>query len=136
MAPATGCGQAASAWGSTRFRARYTSRVTRVSHSERVSSPSGPRRGWLRLGVVALLLLAGFFAALPWLGCVASHPLGILAGIVNDGSFMLRVCTFDLVQPPSQRGIPGFAGPYYGFLVFGVVFVVAALYAAFTKRPL
>ena len=98
----------------------------------RVSSPSRPRRGWLRLGVVALLLLA----ALPWLGCVASHPLGILAGIVNDGSFMLRVCTFGLVQFPPERGIPGFAGPYYGFLVFGVVFVVAALFAAFTKRSL
>ena len=118
------------------FQGRYASRAARVSHSARVSSASGPRRGWLRLGVVALLLLGGFFAALPWLGCVASHPLGILAGIVNDGSFMLRACTFGLFQSEPARGIPGFAGPYYGFLVFGVVFVVAAFFAAFTKRSL
>jgi hypothetical protein len=102
----------------------------------RVSTPTDPRRGWPRLGLVALLLLAGFFAALPWLGCVGSHPLGILAGIFNDGAFMLRVCTFGIVQLPSERGIPGFAGPYYGFLVFGVLFVIAALFAALTKRSL
>jgi hypothetical protein len=83
-----------------------------------------------------LLLLGGFFAALPWLGCVGSHPLGILAGIFNDGSFMLRACTFGFGQLPPERGIPGFAGPYYGFLVFGVLFVLAALFAAFTKRSL
>jgi len=83
-----------------------------------------------------LLLLGGFFAALPWLGCVSGHPLGIVAGIFNDGSLLLRACTFGISQLPPERGIPGFAGPYYGSLVVGGLFVIAALFAALTKRSL
>lgn len=100
-----------------------------------MSASTLPARGRLRVGLVVLLVLAAFFAALPWLGCVGSHPLGIFAGIVNDGFLMFRLCTWSL-HSVGQTGIPGFTGPYYGSLVFGIVFIVAALFAAFTKRPL
>jgi len=32
--------------------------------------------------------------------------------------------------------VPGFTGPYWGNLVLGMVYLVAAVYAAFTKRSL
>ena len=33
-------------------------------------------------------------------------------------------------------GLPGLAGPYWGNLIVGAVYLVAALYAALTKRSL
>jgi hypothetical protein len=109
----------------------------------RVNASTKPRRGLLRVGLVVLLVVAAFFAALPWIGCLASHPLGIFA-FANDDFFMLRACTVGLpsqtvgrpdVGPPPPPGLPGFNGPYWGNLIVGVLYLGTALYAAFTKRP-
>lgn len=96
-----------------------------------MNAPAGPKRGLLRLGVVALLLLAAFFTALPWLGC-GSNPV---THIID--SSLLRICTFGTgVQFEASFGLPGFTGPYWGNLVVGVVYLIAAIFAAFTKRSL
>lgn len=96
------------------------------------------------MGLVLLLVLAAFFAALPWLGCLASHPLGIFA-FGNDDFFMLRACTVGLptpsvgrpdLGPPPPRGLPGFNGPYWGNFIVGTFYLAAALYAARTRRSL
>jgi hypothetical protein len=87
---------------------------------------------------VALLLLGAFFGGLQWLGCLASHPLGILA-FARDDFFMLRVCTVGLpgLQPePRVVNVPGFSGPYWGNLMVLVAYLVAAVYVGFTKRRL
>ncbi len=105
-----------------------------------MNAPEGPTRGLLRVGLVVLLVLAAFFAALPWLGCLAGHPLGIFA-FANDDFFMLRVCTSGVAggfpslgfTPP---GLPGFNGPYWGNLAVGIAYLIAAIYVAFTKRAL
>ncbi len=101
---------------------------------ERVNALAGRRRGLLRLGVVALLLLAAFFAALPWLGCVTSGDR-LLIDPPPDIRTMLRPCTFgsDIIFGP-PRGTPGFGGPYWGNVIVGIVYVTAALFATFTKR--
>lgn len=100
--------------------------------------------GPLRVGLVVLLVVAAFFAALPWLGCLANHPLGFLA-FANDDFYMFRACTVGFptpnvgrpeFAPPPPRGVPGFNGPYWGNLIVGVLYLVAARYTAFTKRPL
>ena len=100
-----------------------------------------PRSGLLRVGLVALLVVAAFFAVLPWLGCLGTHPRG-------DQFFMARVCTVGFppptmgdrglggLGPPTPLGVPGFSGPYWGNLIVGVLYLVAARYTAFTKRPL
>lgn len=90
--------------------------------------PAGPRWGLLRLGVVALLVLAAFLAAAPWLGCALVPPFWII------DLFTLRACT---VGDPALRGgwgLPGFAGPYWGNLIVGIAYLIAALYVAVTKR--
>ena len=88
------------------------------------------RRGALRGVLVVLLLVAAFFAASPWLGCSWN--------VVKFGFdfTLVRVCTvgFPSVGLPQPSGLPGFAGPYWGNLVVGIVYVVAAVYAAVTKR--
>lgn len=105
-----------------------------------MSASARPRSGLLRVGLVVLLALAAFFAGLPWLGCLAGHPLGIFA-FARDDFFMLRVCTSGVAAgfpslgfPP--LGLPGFNGPYWGNLAVGIFYLVAALYAARTKRSL
>lgn len=49
----------------------------------------------------------------------------------------MRVCTFGIgVVFERSAGIPGFNGPYWGYLIVGIAYVVAALFVAFTKRSL
>lgn len=97
-----------------------------------MNAPAGPKRGLLRLGVVALLLLAAFFTALLWLGCgwnPVTHSI--------YPSLLLRVCTFGTgVQFEASYGLPGFTGPHWGNLIVGVVYLIAAIFAAFTRRSL
>jgi hypothetical protein len=96
-------------------------------------APETPTRGALRIGVVALLLLAAFFTALPWLGCGWNPVRGGL-----EPTF-LGICTFGFASGPpvtAGYGLPGFAGPYWGNLIVGVVYLFAAVFAAVTKRPL
>lgn len=112
-----------------------------------MSASTRPRSGLLRVGLVVLLVVAAFFAALPWLGCLAVHPRGILA-FANDDFFMVRVCTVGFpppimgdrglggLGPPAPFGVPGFSGPYWGNLFVGVLYLAAAAYTAFTKRRL
>ena len=96
-------------------------------------APEKPTRGALRIGVVALLLVAAFFTALPWLGCSWNPVRGGLEPTMSG------ICTFGFASgpwfPPSY-GLPGFTGPYWGNLIVGVVYLIAAVFAAVTKRPL
>jgi hypothetical protein len=111
-----------------------------------VSASTRPRIGPLRVSLVVLLVVAAFFAVLPWLGCLGTHPRG-------DQFFMARVCTVGypspimgdrglgqglgpLTLPPGPIDLPGFSGPYWGNLIVGVLYLLAARYTAFTKRPL
>jgi hypothetical protein len=90
-------------------------------------------RGALRIGVVALLLLAAFFAALPWLGCGWNPVKGGLEPTI------LGICTFGFASGApftAGYGLPGFTGPYWGNLIVGVVYLFAAVFGAATKRPL
>ena len=92
-----------------------------------------PTRGALRIGVVALLVVAAFFAALPWLGCGWNPVKGGL-----EPTF-LGICTVGFGSGAwftSSYGLPGFTGPYGGNLIVGVVYLFAAVFAAVTKRPL
>jgi hypothetical protein len=82
------------------------------------------------VGVVALLVLAAFFAAAPWLGCVIALPFWQVT------SFSLRACTFGDLALRVGYGLPGFAGPYWGNLIVGIAYVIAAAFAALTKRSL
>lgn len=93
------------------------------------------QRGRRRAIVVLLLLGGAFFAALPWLGCMASGRAAPIA--FPNLSVMVGPCTYQSFPPlPNQLVIPGFTGPYWGYLVLGIVYLVAAIYAALTKRPL
>lgn len=103
-----------------------------------MKASTSPRRG-LRPGLVVLLVLAGFFIALPWLGCVSNAR--VLGGATPDDYFFWpRVCTFGFpgvqIAPTlaAPLGLPGFTGPYWGNLIVGSVYLVAAVYVAFTKR--
>jgi hypothetical protein len=93
-----------------------------------VNEPAGRNRALRRAAVVALLLIAAFFAAGPWLGCIVPLPF------LQTDLFLLRVCTFGDRALRSGPGLPGFAGPYWGNLVFGIAYIGAAVFAAFTKR--
>jgi len=82
-----------------------------------------------RLGVVILLLVGGYFAAAPWLGCVIALPFWHVT------EFALRGCTFGDLALRRGYGLPGFDGPYWGNLVVGILYVLAAiLVAARTRR--
>ena len=89
-----------------------------------------PKRG-LRLALVVLLFLAAFLTALPWLSCGWNPVRHVL-----EPSF-LGFCTFGFPGPPvPSSGLPGFSGPYWGSLIFGIVYLIAAFYVALTKRSL
>jgi hypothetical protein len=83
-----------------------------------------------RLGVVILLLVAAYFAAAPWLGCAVVLPFW------HVDAFTLRVCTFGDVALRSGYGLPGFAGPHWGNLAVGILYVIAAIFVARRMRPL
>lgn len=73
--------------------------------------------------ILVLLLLGGAYAAAqPWLGCVR-------ALLPFSGSDWFLVCTFGFGIP----GAGGVAGHYISFLA-GVLYLVAALWLARTKR--
>ncbi|HEY6957915.1 MAG TPA: hypothetical protein VI814_03740 [Candidatus Limnocylindria bacterium] len=88
----------------------------------------------LRVIAVIGLLSAAFFAVLPWLGCMAAaRGLGIVPGLRT----MLGPCTYLAFRtiPGQDVGIPGFSyPPYWGYLVVGVAYLVAAVYVAVNKR--
>ncbi len=90
-----------------------------------------PERRLLRVIAIAGLASAAFFAALPWLGC-GWNPVARAIDLT-----ILRICTvgFSSGNPfePSY-GLPGFTGPYWGNLIISIVYLVAAVYVAFTKR--
>jgi hypothetical protein len=92
----------------------------------------------LRVAIVLLLVIAAFFAAGPWLGCVApplsGAPLGTLVGV----PVLLRACTYGATEFSIgvHQGFPGFTGPYWGNLVVGIAYLVAAVLVARTKRAL
>jgi hypothetical protein len=82
----------------------------------------------LRVAAVVGLASAAFWSALPWLGC-ASNPI-----THTTSSFLLRVCTFGDPDLRAGYGLPGFAGPYWGNLIVGIAYLIAALFVGFTKR--
>lgn len=85
----------------------------------------------LRSGLVALLVVAAFFVALPWLGCVWHR----VPSVIIDPRF-LGFCTFGFPGPLPVSAFPGFTGPYWGNLIGGVAYLIAASYVAFTKSSL
>ena len=96
-----------------------------------MNAPATHARGLLRFGVVTLLLLAALFTALPWLGC-GWNPVRHFF----DPS-QLNICTFGAgVKFQASNGLPGFAGPYWGNLIVGVLYLLAAIFAASTRRSL
>ena len=96
-----------------------------------MSARAARKRGLLRLGVVTLLLLAAFFTALPWLGC-SWNPI---KHIIEPS--LLSVCTVGAgAQFQASYGLPGFTGPYWGNLIVGVAYLIAAIFAASTRRSL
>lgn len=88
------------------------------------------RGGPFRVGLVVLLLVGAFFVALPWLGCLTRVRPDLILGVT------LGVCTTGVPNLPTElrTSIPGFTGPYFGNLILGVVYLVAAVYVAFRKR--
>jgi len=96
----------------------------------RVDTPADPRQRKLRLGLIVLLLLAAFFAVGPWLGCVVAMPM------LRFTEFTLRACTFGDPALRGGWGLPGFTGPYWGNLIAGIVYAIAVLAVAFTRRRL
>lgn len=90
----------------------------------------------LRIGVVLLLVIGALFAALPWIGC------SLLVPFWRPDLDSMRICVVGLGPPDGPfgslsragYGLPGFAGPYWGNLLVGIAYLVAAGYVAFTKR--
>jgi hypothetical protein len=84
-----------------------------------------------RVAVILLLVVAAFFVASPWLQC-ALVPMFVARRFIADAA---RVCTFgDPVTFPAGYGLPGFAGPYWGYLLVGLIYVMAALWIGGRKR--
>lgn len=81
-----------------------------------------------RLGVVVLLGCC-YFAAAPWLGCAVALPFWQVT------AFALRACTLGDAALRSGYGVPGFTGPFWGNLVVGILYVVAAIFVARRIRP-
>ena len=78
-----------------------------------------------------MLLLAAFLTALPWLGC-GWNPI---KHVIEP--FLLNICTFGTgAQFQVSYGLPGFTGPYWGNLIVGVLYLIAAIFAASTRRSL
>jgi hypothetical protein len=90
-----------------------------------------------RLAIVLLLVIAAFFAAGPWLGCVAPPLSGAPLGTMFN-TVLLRACTYGGTEFSigGHQGVPGFTGPYWGNLLVGVAYLVAAVLVARTKRAL
>jgi hypothetical protein len=102
-----------------------------------VGAAAGSRGGLLRAGLVVLLLVGAFFVALPWLGCMMSVRPGLYA--FPNLSVMWGPCTtvaFPLRNSNEALSIPGFSGPYWGNLILGLAYVIAAVYVAVTRRSL
>jgi len=93
-----------------------------------MDQPARSRLGLLRLAAVLGLLSAGFWSALPWLGC----DLNPVTHAVDP--FLLRVCTFGDPGLPAADGVPGFSGPYWGNLIVGIAYLIAGLVVGLTKR--
>jgi len=86
-----------------------------------------------RVAVVLLLVAAAFIAASPWLGC-AVVPMFVARRVIAD---VAGTCTFGgAIGFPAGYGVPGFTGPYWGSLLVGLVYVIAALWVAGRKRAM
>jgi hypothetical protein len=92
----------------------------------------------LRVAIVLLLVVAAFFAAGPWLGCVAPLLSGAPFGTLVGFPVLLRACTYGGTEFSigGHSGFPGFTGPYWGNLLVGIAYLVAAVFVARTKRAL
>ena len=84
-----------------------------------------------RLAVVLLLVAGAFFAAGPWLSC-AAVPMFVARRVIPD---VAATCTFGQFAS-SGYGLPGFAGPYWGDLLVGLVYLIAAIWLALWRRTL
>ncbi len=73
----------------------------------------------LRAALITLLLGAAYFAARPWISC--AFPLG-----ANWYPELWRLCAFG-VSPGFDRTGPG---PLWSNIVFGAIYLLAALYVA------
>jgi hypothetical protein len=91
----------------------------------------------LRVAIVLLLVIAALFAAGPWLGCVAP-PLSGAPLATMFSPVLLRACTYGGTEFSigGRPGFPGFTGPYWGNLLVGIAYLVAAVFVVRTKRPL
>jgi hypothetical protein len=92
------------------------------------------RHNTLRVVAVIGLVSAGFFASLPWLGCAF---WGRINGTLTGYADMARLCTFGFPGIPGPQyvyGLPGFTGPYWGNLIVGAAYLVAAVYVAVARR--
>jgi hypothetical protein len=93
----------------------------------------------LRVAIVLLLVIAAFFAAGPWIGCVAPPLSGAPLGTMFN-TVLVRACTYTDTGTPftirGNAGLPGFTGPYWGSLLVGIAYLVAAVFVARTKRAL
>jgi hypothetical protein len=106
-------------------------------HTACVNTSTRSRGSLLRVGLVILLLVGAFFVALPWLGCMMSVRPSLFA--FPNLSVMLGPCTyltFPVRNPNEALVIPGFSAPYWGNLTLGVVYLIAAVYVAVTRRSL
>lgn len=109
-----------------RLQKEHRSRVPRDAAERVLIRMSNVTRQ--RLGVVILLLIGGYFAAAPWLGCVIAPPLWHVT------EFALRACTFGDLALRRGYGLPGFDGPYWGNLIVGILYVLAAIMVAARTR--
>ena len=85
-----------------------------------------------RVAVVMLLVLAAFFASAPWLSCVLVIP------VFRIDLTSLQLCTLGIggFHLPAGYGLPGFTGPYWGNLIVGIAYLVAAVAVGKRLRPL
>jgi hypothetical protein len=80
--------------------------------------------GFLRAGLVVLLLGGAYLAALPWTSC--AFPLGL-----RWAPNLVRICSFGMGDPAFDRMGPG---PLWPYLFFAAIYLFAALAVAFTRR--
>jgi hypothetical protein len=80
--------------------------------------------GFLRAGLVVLLLGGAYFASLPWTSCAfAMGP--------RWEPNLVRVCSFGMGDPAFDRTGPG---PLWPYPLFAAIYLFAALAVAFTRR--
>jgi hypothetical protein len=80
--------------------------------------------GFLRVGLVVLLLGGAYFASLPWTRCAfAMGP--------RWEPTLVQICSFGTGDPAFDRTGPG---PLWPYPLFAAIYLFAALAVAFTRR--